>query len=131
MTNRMQKNLLNYALYAALSIGVGVLTALLTQLNGDGPINWRPVVAAAVSATLAVLTMALSSMNLTRIGSERIAAQVNALREDGVSRQDMVVLSESEAAEMMAGEIGLLSSEARQKLLAQLERHLPPSDAPR
>lgn len=103
MTDRMQKNLWKYGGWGALSVAIAVLTALLTQLNGTGDIVWRPIIAAAISATLGVLTMALSSMRLTRVGSEDIGAQVDALRESGVHRRDMTVLPKAEAATMAAG----------------------------
>lgn len=99
----MQQNLTRYALWGLLSVAVAVLTALLTQLNGTGDLVWRPIIAAGISATLGVLTMALSSMRLTRVGSEDIAADVDKLRESGVHRKDMVVLPKDEAIEMAAG----------------------------
>lgn len=102
MTERTKLNVLNYAAFAGLSIAVGLLTALLTQLNGDAPINWRPVTAAMVSSTLGVLTMMLGSMKLTRVGRERIAEQVDVLKQDGIRHTDMIVMPRHEVAAMVA-----------------------------
>jgi hypothetical protein len=102
MTDRMQQNVLKYATWAAISVAIAVLTALLTQLNGTEDIAWRPIIAAGASATLGVLTMAFRSAYLTRVGSEEIAAKVDLLREDGVHRKDMVVLPQNEVAAMAA-----------------------------
>lgn len=70
---------------AALLAGGGVL---VTQLAGTDPINWRPILAAALGAILPLI----AATQIPRVGSTQIAAQVDHLKAQGVHKRDMVVV---------------------------------------
>lgn len=84
-------NLLKYGGAACLSMLVGMLPVLIAQLEGSDPINWRPILAAGLTALLTAITATGVTSRFTRVGSEHVAAQVDALKARGVARRDMVV----------------------------------------
>lgn len=99
MTDLTAQNIIKYAvtiLAGALAAALGVLAV---QLAGVDPINWRPVIAAAIGPVVT----GLAAMQLTRVGSESIAAQVDSLKAAGTARKDMVVVREDEAVPVLAG----------------------------
>lgn len=117
MNDLTSQNVIRYlvAIVAgSLAAGLGVL---VVQLSGTDPINWRPVLVAA----LGPIVTGLASMQLTRLGSEPIAAQVDSLKATGVQRRDMVVVSQDEAAPMLAGNLTPMQV---QQVSDELERRL-------
>ncbi len=78
----------NVGMYLLMPVTIAVLTILAQQLTATGPIDWRLVLAAGLGA----LATALGAMQLPRAGSERLAAQIDGLRKDGLSRKDMIVV---------------------------------------
>lgn len=90
----MTNPLVSRALYALAVIANFVLTAFAIQLGaGKVPIpeasQWTvPLISAAVTAAL---------MFLPRAGAEDLARQVDALKQAGVPRRQMVVVSQEEA----------------------------------
>lgn len=99
MTDLTTQNVIKYAvtiLAGALAAALGVLAV---QLAGVDPINWRPVIAAGIGPVVT----GLAAMQLTRVGSEGIAAQVDSLHAAGTQKRDMVVIREDEAVPILAG----------------------------
>jgi hypothetical protein len=93
------QNVLKYVvtiLAGALAAALGVLAV---QLAGVDPVNWRPVIAAGIGPVVT----GLAAMQLTRVGSEPIAAQVDSLQAAGTHKRDMVVVSQDEAVPLLAG----------------------------
>lgn len=81
-------NLLRYIgaiLVGALAAGLG---ALVVQLSGTDPIIWRPILA----ATLGPIVTGLIARQLTRAGSEELAAQVSAYKSIGYHRDELAVV---------------------------------------
>lgn len=88
------QNLLSYAGVALVAIAVTAGAVLVGQLNGPNPIDWRPIIAAALSAVISVL----ASSQLPKAGREHIshlASQVgtvqaqNALHAVAHAQEDM------------------------------------------
>jgi hypothetical protein len=91
------KNILLYTLSilaGALAAGLGVLA---TQLAGADPINWRPVIAAAIGPIVA----GLAASRLPRPEGAALAAQIDTLKDQGIARRDMVVVTQEEAVKGM------------------------------
>jgi hypothetical protein len=92
VSNDQLKNLAWYALYA---LGGALITTGVqfgVMLTGTGDIEWRPLAATFVTALFGALATAFGTSTLTRVGSEHIAQQVNALREMGYHRDDLAVV---------------------------------------
>jgi hypothetical protein len=95
MTQATTLNILKYVGAAALAMLVGMLPVLIGQLNGDDPINWRPIMASGLSALLSAITATGIATQFGRLGSENITSQVNDLRAAGVHRADMTVVEKA------------------------------------
>lgn len=90
----MTPEIQNYLKYAALALGaflVGCAAALVPQLMDPAmpPLNWRIVIGTGITA----LVTAYGGTMLPRAGSTGLATEVNHLRDHGVSRTDMTVVS--------------------------------------
>lgn len=90
------KNISNYIIWGGLSVLLGLLIALGTQLAGDDPINWRRVAEGTIQALITVVTAMVAASRLPRPGSEALSKQVDNLQDHGVPKSDMVVLSKEE-----------------------------------
>lgn len=118
------RSALQYAgaiLLGALAAGLG---ALAVQLNGTDPIVWRPILA----ATLGPIVTGLIARQLTRAGSEGIAAQVNDLRAEGYRREDMTV---TVPAVNVPPVVGRLTPEQLNQVAGELERRMRATPAAR
>lgn len=83
----------NYVKYAALALAaflIGCASALVPQLLDPTmpDLNWRIVLGTGIAS----LVTAYGGMLLPRHGSTGLAHQVNSLRAEGYSREDMVVV---------------------------------------
>jgi hypothetical protein len=85
------KNVAWYVAYAAAGALVATGVQFGVVLVGTGDIEWRPLAATFVTALFGALATAFGTSTLTRVGSEHIAQQVNALREMGYHRDDLTV----------------------------------------
>lgn len=119
----LARNLLLYGLSiaaGALAAGLGVLA---TQLAGADPINWRPVLAAAIGPIVA----GLAASRLPRPEGVNLAEQANNLKDQGVARRDMIVVSREEAV------VGIANApppdEGRMPEPAPRRRPRPPLDS--
>lgn len=99
MNSLTAQNLIKYAVAILAGALAAALGALVVQLSGTDPITWRPVIAAG----LGPVVTGLAAMQLTRVGSEAIAAQVDSLKAAGTDRRDMVVVSQDDAIPLVAG----------------------------
>lgn len=104
MTNAQLETLGRYALYALFGALVAAGLKLGQELAGTDPIEWREIASVLVLSFCGAIGTAVGTSTLTRPGSEGIRAQVDALRADGVHRDDMVVLSRDDAAVAIAGD---------------------------
>lgn len=95
-----QRLILKYAALALAAFAVGCATALVPQLMDPSvpPLNWRIVIGTGITALVTAYGAAL----LPRKGSTDLARQVNDLRDQGVHRADMVVMSKDEAVTLAA-----------------------------
>jgi hypothetical protein len=82
-------------LAGAIAAGLGVLS---TQLTGTDPIDWRPVLAAAIGPLVA----GLAASRLPRPEGAALAMQIDALRAQGTPRHEMVVVTQTEAVSGVA-----------------------------
>lgn len=96
------RNLGFYALWAFLGAFVATGLSLAQQLSGTDVIAVRALAATFTTSFFGSLATVAGASQLTRLGSEQIAAQVNALKADGVPRSEMVVLSQDDAAAVLA-----------------------------
>jgi hypothetical protein len=103
MTNAQLETLGRYAVMALLGAAIAAGLKLGAELPGSAPIEWREIASVFVLSFCGTLSTAVGASTLTRPGSEGIKAQVDALRADGVHRDDMVVLSRDDAAVAIAG----------------------------
>lgn len=99
MTQLEARNALNYAMAILAGSLAAALLVLSTQLAGADPINWRPILLAALGPILTGLV----TTQLTRTGFTQIAAQADYLQAQGLPKHELVVLHESEAAPALAG----------------------------
>ena len=98
MTEAQLRNLGMYALWALIGATVTTGLHLAQVLAGTDPVEVRPLAATFTTSFFGSLATALGASMRPRIGSEPLAAQVEALRDQGVPRSRMVVLDEHEAA---------------------------------
>lgn len=89
MSDKEARLLLRYFAWAVGSVLLGFLLAVAAQLPGDAPINWRAVSLSTVQTVVSVVTFLLAAIKLPRQGSAQLAEDVDALRDLGISRQDM------------------------------------------
>lgn len=92
MTPAQLKNLGMYALAALVGALVATGLHLAQILEGTDPVIWRPLAATFTQSFFGALATALGASQLTRIGSEGLAHQVNTLRDMGFSRKDLTVV---------------------------------------
>jgi hypothetical protein len=89
MNDPLIRNLVYYALYilgGALASGLGVLA---TQLAGPGDdILWKPILAAMIGPIIS----GLAASRLPRPEGAELAAQIDALKAQGVKHGDMLVV---------------------------------------
>jgi hypothetical protein len=102
----------NYLKYAALALAaflVGCATALVPQLLDPAipPLNWRIVIGTGIAA----LVTAYGGTLLPRSGSTGLAAEVNHLRDHGVSRSDMSVVSTEDLKKLEAEAVRLMRTQ--------------------
>lgn len=102
MTPSQLRNLGLYVLWAAIGATVATGLQLATMLSGTDVIAIRPLAAVFTTSFFGSLATVVGTSQLTRIGSEAIAEQVNALKTQGVPRSQMVVLPEVEATRALA-----------------------------
>ena len=122
MTDAQLQSFLRSALYALIAAVVLAGVEFAAMLAGDGDLPWRPVAATFMSVFFGSLATALKSMNEPRPGSEGLAAQVDALRAQGVERADMLVVP--------AGDVGnLLPAAQLQQVVDEIERRLKEESA--
>ena len=119
-------NLARYVLMALIGAVVTTGMQLGVVLGGEGDIIWRPLAATFTTAFFGALATALGASQLTRFGSEGLSKQVDHLRDAGVSRQDMAVVTKHAVADakMTEEEVKFLREEA-----ARLRRIKPFRDA--
>jgi hypothetical protein len=120
------QNVLKYVVTIVAGSLAAALGVLAVQLAGTDPIMWRPVAAAAIGP----IVTGLAAMQLTRLGSEGIAAQVDTLKAGGTARSEMVVLSQDEAVPRLAG---ALSPDQVRQIVAALKAEMardPEGDDP-
>lgn len=98
MNDLTARNLLLYVGSVLAGALAASLAALAVQLAGADPVNWRPVIVAAIGPVVT----GLLATQLTRVGSESIAAQVDSLKAIGTPRHEMVVVSQDEAVSGLA-----------------------------
>ncbi len=110
-----------YALYAAIGAGITAGLQLAAAVSAPGDIDWRAILGVLLTAFFGSVATAWGSSRQTRPGSEPIRDQVDGLRDMRVSRQDMTVMSDSDAAALVAGDIMSMSTEGRRKVLERLE----------
>lgn len=110
-----------YALWAFIGATVTTGLHLAQVLAGTDVIEIRPLAATFTASFFGALATALGTSQLTRIGSEQIAQQVDALKSAGVPKSQMVVLSETDAAGALAAPLTL---EQRAVVLADLKAEL-------
>lgn len=121
MTDLTARNVLLYVGSVLAGATAASLAALAVQLTGVDPINWRPVIVAA----LGPIVTGLLATQLTRVGSEGIAAQVDSLKAAGTPKRDMVVVHQDDAAALVAD---ALTPTQVQQVADELERRM--RDAP-
>jgi hypothetical protein len=121
MTDLTTRNILLYVGSMLIGAVAAALAALLVQLSGADPVNWRPVLAAG----LGPVVTGLLATRLTRVGSEPIAAQVDNLKSVGVPRRDMIVVTRDDAVATAAE---ALTPTQVQQVADELERRM--RDAP-
>jgi len=80
------------ALYAAIAAVVMAGVQFAVMLSGDGDLLWRPIAATFMTTFFGALAVATKTINEPRPGSERLAAQVDALTARGVKKRDMKVV---------------------------------------
>lgn len=98
MSDPTTRTILLYALSiaaGALAAGLGVLA---TQMAGADPINWRPVIAAAIGPVVA----GLAASRLPRPEGAALAAQIDDLKARGIPRKELVVVTQEEAVRGIA-----------------------------
>jgi hypothetical protein len=98
VTDPLTRTIILYALSilaGALAAGLGVLA---TQLTSTDPIDWRPVLAAAIGPIVA----GLAASRLPRPEGAVLAQQIDALKAQGTPRHEMVVVSQAEAVSGVA-----------------------------
>jgi hypothetical protein len=93
MSDPMARTILLYVLSIAAGAAAAGLGVLATQLAGADPINWRPIIAAAIGPIVA----GLAASRLPRPEGAALAAQIDSLKAQGVPRAEMVVVSQEEA----------------------------------
>jgi hypothetical protein len=96
MTPDEMKNLALYAVWALVGATVTTGLQLAGTLAGTDDILIRPLLATFIGAFFGTLATALGTSRLTRAGSTGIARQVDALRDQGVHRSEMVVVAKDE-----------------------------------
>lgn len=124
-----QSSVNNFLIYCGLAVAQILALAVAAALAAGAMPGFREgeffAPAADLLATLmTVITPILATAvaaSRARLGSETIARQVEDLREQGVPRSQMVVLSEQEAAERLAAP---LTHEQRAVILADLKAEL-------
>jgi hypothetical protein len=98
VTDPLTRTIILYALSilaGAIAAGLGVLA---TQLTSTDPIDWRPVIAAAIGPIVA----GLAASRLPRPEGAALAMQIDALKAQGTPRHEMVVVSQAEAVSGVA-----------------------------
>lgn len=101
MTDAQRRQLETYAYYILLAlVGAFVATGLAaaTMVNGSGDITARPLVGTFLTSFFGTLSTTIGATYLPRPGSEAIASQVDDLKRRGISKAEMVVLTQDEAA---------------------------------
>lgn len=124
MTRAQLVNVAWYVAYAFVGALVATGLQLAQVLAGDGDILWRPLAATFTTTLFGALATALGASRLTRLGSEQIAGQVNALKAEGVPRSQMVVLSQDDAAAALAAPRPLLPAEMVPQIVAALKAEM-------
>lgn len=132
MTPAQLKSLGLYCLWALIGAIVATGLHLAQVLSGSDDVLIRPLAATFTTSFFGALATALGTSQLTRLGSEQIAAQVKALQDQGVSRAEMVVLTQDEAATALsdASKAGVAFSpiqvqQITDELLRRRERETP------
>lgn len=93
------KNVVTYLMVFIIPpVADAVYQTIQAQYVAGKAIDWQNVGVVALMALLAAIVAA----NRPRVGAEHLAAQVDNLKDRGVRRRDMVVLSEAEAVEGLA-----------------------------
>jgi hypothetical protein len=105
MSAAQLRNLGLYALWAFIGATVATGLHLSQLLAGSEVIPIRGLAATFTASFFGALATVVGTSQLTRFGSEQIAAQVNALKTQGVPRSEMVVLSEADAASVLAQQV--------------------------
>lgn len=90
--------ILLYALSVLAGALVAGLSVLATQLAGADPINWRPVLAAAIGPLVA----GLAASRLPRPEGAILARQIDTLKARGIDRKEMLVVTQEEAVRGIA-----------------------------
>lgn len=130
MNAEQLRNLGLYVLWAFIGATVATGLQLAQQLSGTDFISGRALAATFTTAFFGALATVVGTSQLTRLGSEGLAAQVNALKTQGVQKSEMVVLSEEDAAVALAAPPASLSDADIDRLARRgLElMHAPPAD---
>lgn len=91
MTHEQLVNAGWYLVYAVVGALVATGVALGLALSGTDDIAWRPLAAIFVNTLFGTLATAVATSQLTRVGSEGLAQDVDVLRAAGYHRADMRV----------------------------------------
>lgn len=110
-----------YALWAFIGAVVATGLQLAQILSGTDVVLIRPLLATFTTSFFGALATALGASQLTRLGSEQIARQVDALKSAGVPKSQMVVLAEEDAAGALAAP---LTPAQRAVIVADLKAEL-------
>jgi len=117
VTDAQLQSFLRSALYALIAAVVMAGLQFAAMLAGEGDLPWRPILATFMTVYFGALATALKSMNEPRPGSERLAAQVDALKAQGVEKSDMAVVN-------MFGDTSLLNEAQLRQVSDEIERRL-------
>jgi hypothetical protein len=96
MTQDELKNIGMYVVWALIGATVTTGLQLAGVLSGTDEILVRPLLATFLSSFFGTIATVLGASRLTRVGSTGIAQQVDALREAGVPRREMVVVDRAD-----------------------------------
>ncbi len=86
------RNSAQYMLYAVVGAVIATGLQLSIALAGTGGIEWRPLAAVFAASLFGSLATAFGTSHLVRPGSTAIAAQVDALKDAGVPKREMIVV---------------------------------------
>lgn len=116
MTDAEFRLLLKYATTMLIAFVLAGGSVLVTQLAGDGDIQWRAVLAAGIGAALPII----ATTQLARTGSTEIAQQVDSLRAEGYHRSEMVVVP----ADTIPNPLPPLTPEMRRQIVADIKAEM-------